>query len=139
MVKIDGVALFNHEQQILADPAYAIEHDRLRRSHSEEQDIPCPPPDDTYEPQTPRNSKTEKLQDLMEPIKGIYIGKEDGKFSPIYIFETEEGIRRLFGCKDLDLKMKQLNFYDEVYISFAGLHITSYGHQVFKAAVKILT
>lgn len=126
------------------DPEFAAEYERISREGAIEQQISCPPPDEedfkdslVNFKKVSTNSKILRLQELKNPIIGIYVNKESGKFSPIYSIKTELGIIKIYGNSDLDRKMSDVPLEKLVYIDLEKIIYTQNCRSLAIADVRI--
>jgi hypothetical protein len=68
-----------------------------------------------------------KIQDLTEPLIGTYQGVEPGKYSPLFLIQTEDGLRRIVGVTDLQQKMDKVKVGSMVRISLKETRTTDSG------------
>jgi hypothetical protein len=68
-----------------------------------------------------------KVQELTEPLVGTYQGVETGKYSPIYLIHTEDGLKRIVGVTDLQQKMEKVRIGSLVRIALKEARTTDTG------------
>ena len=78
-----------------------------------------------------------KVQDLKEPLIGVYKGTEPGRYSPLYLIEAEDGLKRLVGVTDLQKKMEAVEVGATVRISLKETKTLANGNTVFVTTVEV--
>ncbi len=78
-----------------------------------------------------------KVQDLKEPITGVYKGKEGGLYSPLFLIETNEGVKKIAGVIDLQLKMEKVKPGSTVKIGLKEQRTTDNGNLQYVTTVQV--
>lgn len=81
-----------------------------------------------------------KPDSILNPLIGVLIAKEQGKFSPIYVIrDANDKIHKIRGCKDLDSKLARVSEGATISLQYVKSVPTNAGNAMVIMDVKIAT